>query len=139
MEVMSIVQFQDKTFLQYKKFWFLWEPAWDSFRPIDGIVWNGSSYAIEDNSYCKDPLDEHYGYGSAQMKQVCEVLHEKYTPEAKRVSGLDTGNSEWFYDRFVGITAHAPRDRQSWKRMIQGKHRTCKNPPRGKKLTRRNL
>lgn len=136
---MSIAQFQDKTFLQYKKFWFVWEPAWDSFRPIDGLAWDGHSYVVKDASYCKDPLDEHYGYGSSQMKEVCEVLHEKYTSQAKRVSTLDTGNSEWFYDRFVAITPHAPRDKQSWKRMVQGKHRTCRHAPRGKKLTRRSL
>ena len=136
---MSVVQFQDKTFLQYKKYWFVWESAWDSFRPIDGLVWNGKTFTIDDSSYCGNPLDELYGFGTEQMKQVCELLHEKYTSNPKHVTGLNIGNSEWFYDRFVTMTAHAPRDRQSWKRMVQGKHRTCRHAPRGKKLTRRNL
>jgi len=136
---MSVVQFQDKTFLQYKQHWFVWESAWDSFRPIDGIRWTGHSFVIDDSSYCKDPLDASYGYGSEQMKQACELLHDRYTQDAKRVSNLNTGNSEWFYDRFVTLTAHASRDKNSWKRMVQGKHRTCRHAPRGKKLTRRNL
>jgi hypothetical protein len=130
------MEFQGRKYYRYKKYWFVWEPAWDSFRPIDGVVWNGTSYVIDDSSYCQDPMSEYYGYGSPQMKQVCELLNPT---EFKRVYGIDTGNGEWFRDRFVPMTHYAPRDKQSWKRMIQGKHRTCRKAPRGKKLTRRNL
>jgi hypothetical protein len=136
---MSLFEFQDRVYLHYKQYWFVWEPAWESFRPIDGVRWNGTTFVIDDITYCKDPLDEFYGYGTAQMKQVCSLLRPRYDEIPKRVYSLDTGNSEWFRDRFVAITPCAPRDKDSWKRMVQGKHRTCRRAPRGKKLTRRNL
>lgn len=136
---MSAVEFQGRQYLHYKNYWFVWEPAWEAFRPIDGVFWNGKSFEVEDTKYCTNPLDELYGYGTPQMKQVCSLLRDKYTEAPKRVYTLDTGNSEWFRDRFVAIRPCATRDKESWKRMVQGKHRTCRKAPRGKKLTRRNL
>lgn len=136
---MSVVEFQGRQYLQYKQYWFVWEPAWESFRPIDGVFWNGTTFDIEDVKYCTDPTDELYGYGSQQMKQVCSLLRDKYSLAPKRVASLNTGNSEWFRDRLVAIRPCAPRDKESWKRMVQGKHMTCRNAPRGKKFTRRNF
>lgn len=138
MKAMSVVSFQDKIYLQYKQNWFLWEPAWDCFRPLDALVWNGTSFE-EKSVSCQDPLDIYYGYGSEQMKQVCELLRDKYNPNERsvpRVKSIPIGN-EWFYDRFVEFSPCASRDKQSWKRMTRGKHNTCRHAPRGKKLTRR--
>ncbi len=136
---MSLFEFQDRVYLHYKQYWFVWESAWESFRPIDGVRWNGKSFSIDDSSYCKDPTDEHYGYATSQMKQVSSLLRYKYDEVAKRVYSLDTGNSEWFRDRHISMTPCCPRTKESWKRMVQGKPRTCRHAPRGKKLTRRNL
>lgn len=134
---MSLVSFQNKIYLRYKQYWFVWESAWDSFRPIQSLLWNGTSFE-EENVYCQDPFSEVYGYGDEKMKQVCQLLKQHETP--KQVNWICIGkNPVWMYDRFVCLSPCAPRDRQSWKRMIRGKHRTCRAAPRGKKLTRRAL
>ena len=131
-----LYEFRDKVFLEYKNYWFVWESAWEEFRPIRGVTWDGNAFQIDDDVFCSDPTDEFYGYKSAQMKQLCELLHNKYTEQPIKVSTLPIG-TEWFRDRFVSLSPCAPRDVQSWKRMVQNKGRTCRKAPRGKKLTRR--
>lgn len=129
-----LYEFRDKQFLQYKKWWFVWEPAWEGFRPIDGIQWDGTSFVLQESAYCSDPMSPFYGYGSPQMRQLCGLLPKESTPCV--VSTLPIGN-EWLFDRFVALTPCAPRDKSSWKRMVQNKGRTCRKAPRGKKCTRR--
>ena len=131
-----LYEFRDKTFLEYKRYWFVWESAWEAFRPIQGVSWDGVTFQIEDELYCADPTSPVYGYGTPEMAQLCELLKDKYDSSAVKVSTLPLG-SEWFRDRFVGLTPCAPRDPQSWKRMVQNHGRTCRKAPRGKKLTRR--
>lgn len=135
---MGLYEFRDKTFLEYKQLWFVWEPAWEAFRPFQTIAWDGNSFQIEDGMYCSDPTDSLYGYGSTQMRELCELLKDRYTESPVKVSTLPIGG-EWFRDRFVSLTSCAPRDRHSWKRLVQNKARTCRKAPRGKKLTRRML
>lgn len=134
---MGLFEFRDGIFLEYKGWWFLWEPAWESFRPIDGVQWDGQTFWVNDQKYCSDPTDEFYGYGSDQMKQLCDLLNPKREIEPLHVSVLPTPTLEWFRDRRVALTVCAPRDAQSWKRMIQKKPRTCRNAPRGNAFTKR--
>jgi hypothetical protein len=132
-----LYEFQDKTFLEYKQLWFVWEAAWEAFRPIQSVLWDGYRFQIEDGVYCQDPTNDVYGYGSTEMAQLCELLKDKYDDTAIKVSTLPIG-TEWFRDRFVELGPCASRDVSSWKRMVQKQPRTCRKAPRGKKLTRRN-
>ena len=131
-----LYEFRDKIFLEYKKYWFVWESAWESFRPIQGIVWDGDTFQIQDELYCSDPTSELYGYGFEKMKELCELLQDHSNQTPTKVSSLPIG-TQWFRDRFVSLTPCAPTDVLSWKRMVQNKPRTCRQIPRGKKLTRR--
>lgn len=124
-----------------KNQWFVWEPAWESFRPIESIAWDGTAYVTNDRAYCSDPLDPLYGYGTPEMKKVCEALtsaQKNNVSNATVVSNLAVGPSEWMFDRMVALTPCAPRDRESWKRMTRGRTRTLRAGPRNK-LTRRTL
>ena len=131
-----LYEFRDTVFLHYRSWWFLWEPAWEGFRPIEGISWDGTAFRIHDEKFCSDPTDEQYGYGCAQMKELCDLLADKHDETPVKVSTLPIG-SEWFRDRVVALTPCARRDVKSWKRMVLNKPRTCRNAPRGKKRTRR--
>lgn len=130
-----LYEFRDKLFFEYKQWWFVWEPAWEGFRPIESVRWDGTSFQIQDDMFCSDPTDPLYGYGSTQMRELCSLLNDRKR-EAVKVSTLPIG-TEWFRDRFVEFTPCASRDAQSWKRMVQNHGRTCRKAPRGKKLTRR--
>jgi hypothetical protein len=136
---MALYKFRDVIYLNYKNTGFLWEPSWRSFRPIDSISWNGTTFSIDDRTYCKDPSDSLYGYGSEQMKQVCSLLTQKFEPAIAGATEVKTpaiGKLEWFQDRFVSLTACAPRDTSSWKRLIKGKHNTLRKAPRNKPTRR---
>lgn len=138
---MSLYTYQNLVFLDYKSNWFLWEPAWHAFRPLSAVSWTGTNFFFDDRIYCADPTDPLYGYGSAQMKQVCDLLTQKYEPTPTTVHPMKTpaiGQPEWFYDRFVSFTPCAQRDIPSWKRLVKGRHDTLRKAPRNK-LTRRVL
>jgi hypothetical protein len=133
-----LYEFRDRLVLEHKRWWFVWEEAWDCFRPIDGIRWDGVAFVFDDREYCTDPSDPLYGYRTQTMKDLCDLLGETRLEELpKEVDALDTGNTEWFFDRRASLTTCAPRNHESWKRMVQGRGRTCRKAPRGEKDTRR--
>jgi hypothetical protein len=126
---MSVVQYQDTTFLHYKTYWFVWEPAWSLFRPIQSFAWNGTSFVVDDSLYCKDITDPNYGFGSAPMKELCEKLTELFEPQIATSRKIDTpeiGPLIWFRDRRVSITPCCVTDVSSWKRLTNGRSKTCR-------------
>ena len=138
---MSLVRFLDNVFLISKNRGFLWESAWESFRPIDSVRWTGETFEIVDTSFCTDPTSALWGYGSESMKSACAQLTQAYAPHvpaARPVSTLVFGPVEWFNDRHVVLSPCAPRDNASWKRMCHDRVRTRRAGPRNK-FTKRNL
>lgn len=138
---MRFEKYGDHVFFEYKGHWFVWESAWNQFRPIASCAWDGTAYVVNDKPFCADPMSPLYGFGSVAMKQLCEALTAKYGAEVSRASVVSTpsvGQAEWLFDRMAVLTPCAPRDRASWKQMIRGRYRTlrAKVP---KKLTRRTL
>jgi hypothetical protein len=137
--VMGLYEFNDDVFLEYKGYWFVWEPAWESFRPIDGVRWTGTHYKVDDRVYCSDPTSEYYGYGMEERRQLCGLLNKLYEQTPLKVSVLPMDDVEWFRDRWVSFEPCAPRTITSWKHLVRNRPRTCRNAPRGKKFTRRAL
>ena len=134
---MSLVKVGDTVLLEFKTVWFLWEPAWESFRPITSLAWDGQALVLDDRAYCSDPLDPEYGYGDATMHELCTILSQMYPPKTARDGCLPAvGPKEWFFDRFLSLTRCAPRDKASWKRFHKGRYRTPRKAPKTR-LTRR--
>lgn len=132
-----LYDFNDQLILDHKGMWFLWETAWDAFRPIDDVQWNGERFVYEDRDYCADPTDPLYGYGSEVMKDLCDLLAECRHELPETVDCLRIGSREWFMDRPLSLTPCAPRDRVSWKRMAGLYPRTCRVLRKGRTFTRR--
>ena len=135
-----LVRFQDRIFLQQGR-WYLWDSAIGLFRPIDGFAWNGTSWSEEDQKYRPDPLEKTYGFGTAENLAKCIELSKKFEDaiqSAPTVSYLAIGTPQWFRDRPVNFTHSAPKDVSSWKRMTQGRARTCKRRSTNK-FTKRTL
>lgn len=134
---MSLTRVGDMVLLQVKSAWFLWEPAWESFRPVTSIAWDGERVVLDDRAYCSDPLDPLYGYGTPEMREACAVLTKTFALKDGPSASLPAvGRSEWFYDRFLSLTPCAPRDRASWRRFHKGRYRTPTSAPKSR-LTRR--
>jgi hypothetical protein len=132
-----LYEHNDQLVLEHKGWWFLWENAWDAFRPISNVQWDGSRFVYDDKEYCSDPSDPFYGYGSEVMKDLCDLLVDNRHEAPEETDFLRIGQPEWFFDRPLSLTACAPRDHASWKRMSKGRHRTCRKH-RGRKFTRRS-
>ena len=128
------MEFQNHIFIKQHQQGFIWESAWDSFRPIKSFAWNGTRYEIDDQSYCQNPLDPNYGYGSPDMKAYCKKLGLP----TQLVQGIPSiGQTEWWFDRDIVLTPCCPRDKSSWRRMHGGQYRTLRHLTRNK-FTRRN-
>ena len=141
---MSLTRFQDNVFLEYKTNHFVWEPAWVTFRPIQSVDWTGDRFVLNDDVYCGDPTDELYGFGSPQMRQVCDILRDTYSKAlstAIEIKSPKIGTLVWFGDRYVSLSPCAPKTNASWKKMCQGKLHTRRRVPNGtrNKFTKRKL
>ena len=138
-----LVRFADQVFL-HNTSWFIWDTAIGMFRPIHGFAWDGYQMIVNDACYTADPMDETYGFGSVEMYKTCmdlTNLYEDKIPSAPTASFLDLGDLVWFRDRPVSFTSCAPRDLASWKRLVNGRPRTCRHRDSHakNKFTKRNL
>jgi len=137
-----IVRFHDRAYLHVGSRWFVWEPVWSLFRPVDGLAWDGTKFVLDDTAYCADITDRQYGFGSEAMYQVCTKLSETWADkvaDAPVAKVLTIGKNEWFFDRPMVLTACASRTKESWRAMgLQRKSlRVLRRSPR-KTFTKRN-
>jgi hypothetical protein len=134
---MSVLKVGEAVYLDLKSTWFVWESAWDCYRPVTSVAWDGTRVVTDDRAYCADPTDPLYGYGSVKMQELCTLLSTRYPPSMARPSSLPAiGQPTWLYDRFVCLTPCAPRDKASWKRFHKGRYRSPRSAPKTR-LTRR--
>ena len=138
-ERVTIHRFHDRAYLHIGSRWFVWEPVWSMFRPVDGLAWNGTTFVLDDSAYCSDITDRQYGYGTEEMYQVCLKLTETWESKVEDApirKVLSFGTNEWFFDRPMVLTPCAPRTKESWKAMGLAR-RTLRAHPR-KTFTKRN-
>lgn len=145
---MELCSFRDRIYGKKDKQLFIFETIWDSFRPIEKVAWNGDSLSILDSKYKTDLFDDHYGYGSLNMKALCRELSQKADlSEAKEITEplafwkwCGETEAKWWYDRAcVFSDACVPKDQNTWKsyiKYLQTKPKTLRRPLRGR-MTRR--
>ena len=145
---MELVTFHERLYGTYNGQLYIFEPTWDSFRPISGLGWDGKQFASIDAKYKPNLFDDLYGYGTLEMKAECRKL----TQETELSSGRDIcdpiqfwrwygeQNVKWWRDRpCVFLSPCVSRDANSWKnylKYLNTKARTLRQPFRGK-ITRR--
>lgn len=66
-------QFQSRAYLLSEKGLLLWEPSWETFRPVKSVVWNPTHNQLEPffDTYVHDIFDVHYGYSSEALHDYC--------------------------------------------------------------------
>ena len=116
---MNCVRYRDRIYVRHEGQLFVWEPTWDSFRPIHALAWDGTNVVEDDTSYTRDIWSPTYGYGSLQ--EVCRTLTR--TVELGDATPLDSLEAVWDWcrsprtwvlDRGLVCTPCAPRTRASW-------------------------
>ena len=134
-------RFKERVFLK-KDAWFVWEPSWDMFRPISAFAWNGKAYVIDDSPYTKDPFSDLFGFGTADMKDMCSKLSDEHLEDVEKapiVREACIGTPIWVRDRFVVMYPECIETWRTHLRAIGCRARTCRAGPRGKKFTKRTL
>jgi hypothetical protein len=135
---MELAKFKGNLYGKLKTQLFIWEAAWDSFRPVESIAWNGREIVVIDSIYKEDIFDPYYGYGSPEMKLLCRRLTD--------ITELDGPEkvpwfTEWWRDRYCNFTECCPRDTGSWKKFIAytGSRVKTLRVPRSSRATRRSF
>jgi hypothetical protein len=137
---MELIKFKGTLYGKLENQLFVWEAAWDSFRPIERIGWTGKEIVAIDKKYKQDIFDPYYGYGSPEMKQLCRRLTD-ITELDVAESGIEL-KEEWWRDRFCSFAFEcSSRSVQSWKKYIgymNSRAKTLRKIP-GIRITRRKL
>ncbi len=145
---MELCSFRERIYGKKDNQLFVFEPTWDSFRPIEKVAWNGDIFVIVDTKYTSDLFDEYYGYGSLVMKALCRQLSQdtELDESNKIVDPLifwkwcKETDAKWWFDRPCVFTSSCiPKDQLQWKsyiKYIQTKAKTLRRPLKGR-MTRR--
>lgn len=109
----------------------LWEPSWETFRPVASVVWNPAHNQIEPyfSSFTGDLFDVEYGFGSKDLHDFCIEYTDtavQHIDEAEEISAEEFWRWSkqplvWIGDRAISL------------------HPCCENPQRKRYLSRYNL
>ena len=125
---MELCEFHDRIYGKYEGQLYVLEPAWDSFRPIESVAWNGTVFEIQDSKFKKNLFDSYYGYGSLQQKALCRrLIQETELENAVTIQDpidfwkwCGIKSAKWWHDRpCVFSSPCVSRDVQSWKRYLR--------------------
>jgi hypothetical protein len=145
---MELVTFHERIYGKYQTKLFVFEPTWDSFRPISGIGWDGSKFAPIDSVFKKNIFDSVYGYGSIEQQSECrKLIQETELSESKLVEDplflwkwYGEKNVKWWRDRpCVFLNSCTSRSPESWKeylRYLNVRAKTLRRPFRGRSTKR---
>lgn len=145
---MDLRIFQDRIYGRYEKQLFVFEPSWDTFRPIEHVAWDGKQYTILDQKFKSDLFDPNYGYGTLAMKALCrKLINETDLEKATEIKDPVefwkwSGEKElkWWKDRpCLFANPCVNRETDGWKNYLHYQNlraKTLRQPIRGR-LTRR--
>lgn len=136
---MSLVRFQSEVYAKLAGDRLLmWDTAWQSFRPIESVVWNPVTQRVEPvyGEYCMEIFDTEYGYGD--LRNECDDL----TDSVDLDSAVEIHNADefwrwtnqpltWMKDRAVVLhPCHTASSRKEYLRVMNARARTMKRVPR---------
>jgi hypothetical protein len=108
---------------------FVWDTLWETWRPISAVGWNGREITFDDREYKQDIFDSAYGFGSQEMKSLCEKLNAfidrtKYSEDVQKFFT----KPEFFFDRKLEFLPSCTnlRTKESWKKYLQYSGSTSK-------------
>lgn len=125
---MELCEFHDRIYGKYEGQLYVFEPTWDSFRPIEYVGWNGSTFQIEDSKFKQDLFAPYYGYGSLEQKALCrKLIQETELEDAKKIDDAvefwkwsAVKSAKWWYDRpCVFSSPCVSRDGRAWKQYLR--------------------
>lgn len=125
---MEVCEFHGHVIGKLRNQLFVFEFSWDNVRPIDSIAWNGNKFVIIDK-FKSNLFDPYYGFGSKEMKSLCNKLFNETDFEPRQVFTNPTefwkwcgSKTIWFRDRECLLTSPNALSVDSWKRFVLAIH-----------------
>ena len=127
---MEVCEFQERIYGKIQKQLFIFEFSWDTIRPIDCVAWDGSKFVTIDR-FKSNLFDPYYGFGTKEMKQVCNKLFEETEFEPRQVFTNPTdfwkwcgSKTVWFRDRecVLFTNSSSVHSVDSWKKFVSVSH-----------------
>jgi hypothetical protein len=138
---MSLVRFGDRVYgkLDNDKL-LVWDAGWDTFRPIDKIVWNPRRKEVQIlyGQLCSEIFDTKYGFGDMQTE--CVDFTDRFISDLETAPTIETidefwkwtgQTTVWFYDRMIVVhPCCAKPSRTEYLRIMNLRAKTAKRIPR---------
>lgn len=143
-------KFEGRVYANTPRGLLIWEPSWETFRPVQSVVWNPAHNQVEPfyGSYTSDIFDVNYGFGTEEFRDFCidftdDAVHrldeaaELATP-ADFWEWIRADGRIWIGDRFVvphPCTGSISRKAYLTRYSLRGK--TMRRSPRNLRGTRK--
>lgn len=146
---MILVRFDDRVYARTEQGLLVWEPSWETFRPVVSIVWNPTHSRVEPyyGDLVQDVFDAHYGYGTDAVKEACIAFTDENAFDIEAATELKTPTELWTWaktiplswaaDRPVAVLPSAPFDRKQYLARYAMRAKTCRRAPRNLRGTRK--
>lgn len=142
-------RFQDKIYALSQKGLLLWEPSWETFRPVVAVVWNPAHNQLEPyfGIYTNDIFDVDYGFGDSKMHDFCIEFTDENAYDvggAEEVTNvLDLwkwcgSKVQWIGDQWLTVHPCGVLDRKQYLKRFNLRAKTCRRKaPRNLHSTRK--
>lgn len=143
-------RFQDRVYALSEKGLLVWEPSWETFRPVESVVWNPTHNQIEPffGLYTHDIFDVHYGYRTAELHDFCVDFTDKFAYDVGGADPVDDVHEfwrwckvpcTWIQDRPMAVhpCAASTPERKRFLERYNLRSRTCRAAPRNLRGTLR--
>jgi hypothetical protein len=141
---MDVCQFHTRIYGKLDQTLFVFEPTWDSFRPITKVGWDGKKFST-DEPFKSNLFSPYYGFESPEQKVLCRQLAETTELDAREIkepvefwkwAGLTSAS--WFRDRpCVFLNECVPRNWHEYVKYLGSRGKTLRRRIPSGRVTRR--
>jgi hypothetical protein len=142
--------FQERTYALSEKGLLVWEPSWDTFRPVKSVVWNPAHQQIEPyyGVFIHDIFDIHYGYNTEELHNFCIEYTDENLYDIRNAEPITNiqdfwrwcgSKLEWNRDQAISLhpCSESTFDRSKFLERLGLRSKTYKRAPRNIKGTRK--
>jgi len=141
---MEVCTFHTRTYGKLNQTLFVFEPTWDSFRPIKKVGWDGKKFST-DEPFKSNLFSPHYGFESIEQKEMCRKLTEETELGGREITdptefwkwaGLT--DASWFRDRpCIFLTECSPKNWHEYLKYTGSRAKTLRRRIPSRRVTRR--
>ena len=141
---MDVCLFHTRVYGKLNQTLFVFEPTWDSFRPIKKVGWDGKKFST-DELYKTNLFSPHYGFESLEQKELCRELAETTELNAREIKDpvefwkwANLTDASWFRDRpCIFLTHCSPKNWHEYVKYIGSRGKTLRRRIPSGRVTRR--